>query len=410
MLPQDQLTYKYKGDSGISIGVLGMVDDTLAIADCGLPSIKKNGVINSFIETQRLTLSSSKSVVLHIGKQSKCKQQCPTLRVHNSVMKTADSVRYLGDIVSASGSMRLCLEDRRNKGWAKLADIAAILSELPDIRRIEVGLKLRETKLHNGILYNSEAWSNIRDKDVERIEQVDVALMKELVAGHAKCSRAFYYLEFGSLMLRHKIMIRRLIYHHHILTQDDNELIKRIYEKQKENSLKGDWIMIIREDFEFIGEVLNEDFIKSTTKNVYKLFIKNKVRKAAFESYLKLKERSKKKLKNLNYKDFGMQPYLNSNKFSTSEKQLLFSLRSKCYPAKMNFKKLNKRDLKCVFKCDEEETQSHIFQNCEPILSKLGFTNIPSLDNIYGSLEDQKNAISIFTQINHIRKQMTSDM
>ena len=157
-----------------------MVDDILAIADCGLPSIKKNGVINSFIEIQRLTLSSSKSVVLHIGKQSKCKQQCPTLRVHNSVMKTADSVRYLGDIVSASGSMRQCIENRKNKGLAKLADIAAILSELPDIRRIEVGLKLRETKLHSGILYNSEAWSNIRDKDMERIEQVDVAVMKEL--------------------------------------------------------------------------------------------------------------------------------------------------------------------------------------------------------------------------------------
>ena len=58
------------------------------------------------------------------------------------------------------------------------------------------------------------------------------------------------------------------------------------------------------------------------------VYMKNKVRKSAFESYLKLKERSKKKLKNLNYKDFGMQPYLNSNKFSTSEQQLLFSLRS----------------------------------------------------------------------------------
>ena len=123
-------------------------------------------------------------------------------------MKTADSVRYLGDIVSANGSMRPCIEDRRNKGWAKLADISAILSEMPDIRRIEVGLKLREAKLHNGILYNSEAWSNIRNKDVERLEQVDVAAMKELVAGHAKCSRAFYYLKFGTLMLRHKVMIR----------------------------------------------------------------------------------------------------------------------------------------------------------------------------------------------------------
>ena len=101
-------------------------------------------------------------------------------------------------------------------------------------------------------------------------------------------------------------------------------------------------------------------------KNVYKLFIKNKIRKAAFKSYLKLKERPKKKLKNVNCKDLGIQPYLNSNKFSISEKLLLFSLRSKCYPAQINLKKINKKDLKCVFKCDEEETQSHIFPNCEP--------------------------------------------
>ena len=36
------LQYNYKGDSSIPIGVLGMVDDTLAIADCGNQSIKKN--------------------------------------------------------------------------------------------------------------------------------------------------------------------------------------------------------------------------------------------------------------------------------------------------------------------------------------------------------------------------------
>ena len=54
ILPQDELTYKYKGDPDISIGVLGMVDDNLAIALCGTSSvIKKNSVIPSFFETQR---------------------------------------------------------------------------------------------------------------------------------------------------------------------------------------------------------------------------------------------------------------------------------------------------------------------------------------------------------------------
>ena len=36
------LQYNYKGDSSIPIDVRGMVDNTLAIADYGKPSIKKN--------------------------------------------------------------------------------------------------------------------------------------------------------------------------------------------------------------------------------------------------------------------------------------------------------------------------------------------------------------------------------
>ena len=47
---------------------------------------------------------------------------------------------------------------------------------------------------------------------------------------------------------------------------------------------------------------------------------------------------------------------------------------------------------------------------CDPVVSKLGFKNIPSLENIYGSLVDQKNAISIFTQIDQMRKKMTNGM
>ena len=36
------LQYNYKGYSNIPICVLGMVEDTLAIADCGNQSIRKN--------------------------------------------------------------------------------------------------------------------------------------------------------------------------------------------------------------------------------------------------------------------------------------------------------------------------------------------------------------------------------
>ena len=73
----------------------------------------------------------------------------------------------------------------------------------------------------------------------------------------------------------------------------------------------------------------------------------------------------------LKYNSLHIQCYMTDSSFTHNEIKLLFSLRSNCYPAKMNFKKMHKGDLKCFFHCDEEETQLHIFENCQPIRRKL---------------------------------------
>ena len=266
ILTQDNLTYKYKGDDNIQIGVLGMIDDTLSISKCGTPSIQKNSIINSFIETNRLTLSQDKCVALHIGKKTKCKQPCPILKVHNSNMKDASSVKYLGDIISIQGNYKDNIENRRNKGWGKLAEIAGFVSEMPWQHRIEFGLKMRESKLCNGILFSTEAWSSISERDMDRLEQLDLALLKQLVDGHSRCSKVFYYLEFGVISLRHLIMSRRLMYHHHILTRENHETIKKVFMKQKESHLKGDWYRMVLSNFDFIEEEIYEEVIKKYPK------------------------------------------------------------------------------------------------------------------------------------------------
>ena len=90
MLQKPQLKYLYQEDPNIAVGVLGMVDDTLGIAECGNKSIAKNAVINSFIETERLTMSKEKSSVIHISGRKKCKSVCPKLKVHDSIMKSVE--------------------------------------------------------------------------------------------------------------------------------------------------------------------------------------------------------------------------------------------------------------------------------------------------------------------------------
>ena len=275
-------------------------------------------------------------------------------------------------MISASGSLRPCV-DRRNKGWGKVAEVTGILAEMPNERQIEVGLKLRETKIHNGILYNSEAWSNLTEKDTERIEQVDMAALRAIIGGgHSKCPKVFYFLEFGTLMIRHLIMIRRFMFHYHIVTRNNCELIKKVYLKQKDMYIKGDWIQLLKSDFAFIEEELNEEKILQYSKEQYNKYINEKIVTAAFKEYIKLKQSCKKKLENVHYFNLSIQPYMISTKFSLDDKKLLYSLRSKCYQAKLNFRKQNKGNLQCRLGCSSDETQSHIFEECTPILNIIG--------------------------------------
>ena len=73
------------------------------------------------------------------------------------------------------------------------------------------------------------------------------------------------------------------------------------------------------------------------------------------------RDQYKKKMNKLSYEDFQMQQCLSSTQFTNEEKQLLFSLRSNCYPVKNYFKKMNKGNLNCILNCQQIETQSHIF-------------------------------------------------
>ena len=70
----------------------------------------------------------------------------------------------------------------------------------------------------------------------------------------------------------------------------------------------------------------------------------------------------------------------------------------------MNFRKMDRGDLQCIFQCNVPEIKSHIFENCQPILSKLSIPRNVRLEDIYGDIHQQKNSIKLFTQIDIIRK------
>ena len=82
-------------------------------------------------------------------------------------------ILYLGDVVNSSGTIRDTIEDRKNKGFGIVNEILAILDEIPLGRyKMEIGLKLRQAMLLNGMLYNSEAWHAVSEKEVKILEDL----------------------------------------------------------------------------------------------------------------------------------------------------------------------------------------------------------------------------------------------
>ena len=133
-----------------------------------------------------------------------------------------------GNIISSNSSVRDTIEDRRKQGWGKVSQILGILGEVPlGSKRIEAGLMLRKAILTNSLLFSSEAWSNVKDTDLKRLEQVDTALLRSFTKGHSKTPTVFHHLETGTLMLRHMLARNRIMYHHHIVNSDDSETIKK---------------------------------------------------------------------------------------------------------------------------------------------------------------------------------------
>ena len=201
------------------------------------------------------------------------------------------------------------------------------------------------------------------NKDIKRLEQVDTCLLKALVKGHSKTPVVFHHLESGTLMLRHILMINRLMYHHNLLSRGEDKTIYKIYSKQKEDPLKGDWFSLRLKDFEFIGVELDEREISSTPKSEYKTRIKNLVKKAAFD-YMSKEKRGLSKIKDIRYDSLKIQDYLISPDFNPKERNLLYALRSRSHPAKLNYRKMNSSNLLCSLGCQEDEDQTHIFEKC----------------------------------------------
>ena len=393
------ISYKYKGK--VVVPPLQMIDDVLTISKCGCTSVAMNSLVNSFMSSKKLRLNKLKCAKIHVGRKS---DMCPQLMVQNHNMKTSEQEKYLGDMIHQNGKQHATIVDRISKGYGILANITAILTDIPlGHRRVEIGLELRQALWINGILHNSEVWQDLTEKDKKDIEKIDHDILRLIVQSHAKAPIEQLYLETSTLSVTQIISVRRMIYMQTILQRAEGELILNVFEAMKAEPLPGDWYSLVKSDFEFINLVLTEDEIRNMTPSKYKSIVKNKMREAAFTELKKTQSNHEKGSLSHHENLLKPQQYLLTNKISNKQKGLLFNL--KCQSVRgfrENFSQMYFGDIQCRLCNSASDSQNHLML-CPVLKDHFSWDQNIKYTDIYGTLEEQVKVTSVFSSLMEVR-------
>ena len=393
-----QNTHKilYKCKNCTSVPPLSLIDDILAVASCSSKSVELCATIKAKIEGKQLTLSKQKCHHIHVGKSAK---NCSNLKIAQSYLPKSDHERYLGDILSSDGKNDKNIEDRCKKGIGYVNQILSILKEICfGPYYFEQALQLRNAKFINGILCSIESMYGLTIKQVEQLEKCDRFLLRKILNCPISTPTEALHLETATMPLRFVIIGRRLLYYWNILRKPDTELVKQVLLTQQLSPVKNDWCTTIAEDLRLLDIDFTQETISSMKKGTFKKLISSKIREASNKFLLELKQKhSKSEGLTLSTE---VKKYLTCSELSTTEKQVLFSLRARTFNCKANYKN-QFLSLACEF-CNNPDTQEHLI-SCFQTKRKEETIDVEYTD-IFGSIQQQIKIAKIMKKIFDFRQ------
>ena len=318
-----------------------MVDDLLAVAPCNIKSVSVNVFINTQIEMKKLEFHTpdingkSKCHKMHIGKENIL---CPDLKVHGTKMGQVKEDVYLGDVISQDGSNTKNIKSRVGKGLGKISEIISILETVSfGSYYFEIAMTLRESIFLNGILTNAEIWYNLKNSEVEELEELDRCLLRKIFSTKISCPKEALFLESGAIPIGVIIKSRRLNYLNYLVKEKDSSMLSIFFHAQWNHEAKNDWTTQIRADLEDFCIPVDLDFIKSKSKESFKKIVRVKAEEYALNQLNCIKA-SHSKMENIFYTKLEMQSYLKSKNINPDEAKMIFAYRTRMANYTENFR------------------------------------------------------------------------
>jgi hypothetical protein len=141
---------------------------------------------------------------------------------------------------------------------------------------------LMNVMLRSSILYASETYYDLKEKEVRQLERIEESFMRQLLKTTKGCPIIQLYTELGQIPARFDIIKLKLNFLKYILHQEQNSLIFKVFQLQLENPKKGDWASSCIQNLKDLDVNMSLREIKEMSHNKYTHLIRTKCEETAY--------------------------------------------------------------------------------------------------------------------------------
>ena len=189
-----------------------------------------------------------------------------------------------------------------------------------------------------------------------------------------------------------------------ILKRDKKELIRKVYEAQKNDGIESDWSETVRKDKIKFNLEISDDKISRMSKNMFKTIVDKAVGKKAIEFLNNIAE-SHSKSQQLIKSKLVRESYFGSDIFSRSEVELLFSLRTRMIDVRKNFPSKFNNQIGCQLCFIHVEDQKHLMK-CEKLTAMVNVPEKMEYEDIFKSVDKQKEIVNVYKKLLRTREML----
>ena len=260
--------------------------------------------VESYFSKWNLTMNLKKSNIMVFNKTGKIPKNL-TFHVANEIVEVTNRYKYLGTLMSSSGSYNPAIEQLSEKASKAYFAVRNVLQKVDFDTNIT--LKIFDTALQPILTYNSEIWSQLNPRQFkamktlshpnERIKFIFESLLKETETQHLKickgilgvnrsCSNLAVLGELGRMPMIIHCLQKQFLFFHRLINLTGNNLVSRALNESyhlKENG-HFSWINSCCLYLEAFGIDSNPSKLRNMKTKQFKLLV-NRILTNSYERY-----------------------------------------------------------------------------------------------------------------------------